>query len=91
MKNEKNNEITTSVLLTGEWGGFREHFLTKTETLDLLTDGRSWAFDAEYHWLTRDQIADADWPTIGQLQLLPALVGGSQSTKPNPILMEEEE
>ncbi len=71
-----NDEITTTVII-GDTSGHTTLQLTQGETMSHITGNEGkWVF-ADGVMATPEQIAQADWNTVGTVTILPGLVGGN--------------
>ena len=71
-----NNEITTTVII-GDTTGHQTLELTQEETMSQIeSHSSSWVY-ADGVMVTPEQIAQADWNTVGRVTIMPGLVGGN--------------
>ena len=69
------NKITTTVEIADP-DGHTTMQLTKEETMSqILSNAGSWVF-AGGQMVQPEQIAQADWSTVGNVRIVPGLVGG---------------
>lgn len=70
------NEITTTVII-GDTTGHQTLELTQDETMSQIeSHDSSWVY-ADGVMVTPEQIAQADWNTVGRVTIMPGLVGGN--------------
>ena len=70
------NEITTTVII-GDTTGHQTLELTQDETMSQIeSHNSSWVY-ADGVMVTPEQIAQADWSTVGRVTIMPGLVGGN--------------
>ncbi len=70
-----NNDITTTVII-GDTTGHQTLELTQEETMSRIQGlDSSWVY-ADGSMVTPEQIAQADWNTVGTVTIMPGLVGG---------------
>ena len=70
-----NNEITTTVII-GDTLGHQTLELTQDETMSHIQSlDSSWVY-SDGTMVTPEQIAQADWNTVGTVTIMPGLVGG---------------
>jgi len=77
IKNQAQENPTTIVMVANNTGHSTLQ-LTKQETIEIAKqDGGKWIF-ADGRMLDNAGLAEVDWNTIGVVQLVPSLVGGSE-------------
>ena len=73
---EMDSAITTKVEIADQTGHTTCQ-LTKSETLEKVSDSPgSWVF-ADGQMVQSQQLENADWATVGTVRIVPGLVGGS--------------
>jgi len=76
MKKRKNvlENITTREEMA-DHTGHTAALLTKNETIDLVSDNERWVF-AGGQMVEPEELAEADWSTVGTVRVMPRIVFG---------------
>jgi|TARA_Y100000814_G_scaffold233879_1_gene177750 hypothetical protein len=68
--------ITTLVQIADRFG-HTSAMMTRDETLEAVAENEgAWVFNGNGQMVQPDQLAEADWSTVGTVRIVPGLVGG---------------
>ena len=57
--------------------GHTSAMMTRDETLEAVAENEgAWVFNGNGQMVQPDQLAEADWSTVGTVRIVPGLVGG---------------
>ena len=67
----------TTLVQIADRFGHTSAMMTRDETLEAVAENEgAWVFNGNGQMVQPDQLAEADWSTVGTVRIVPGLVGG---------------